>query len=94
VRNGDDQAVHDDQPFHAFMGETFEEPAADVSPGSSQLMLRKNTHDPGIEVVESQVITARLGGPGREPGEVYLDAYDAAASRFPVNRQLPRPCLS
>ena len=26
LRNGDDQAVHDDQPFHTFMGETFEEP--------------------------------------------------------------------
>ena len=60
LRNGDDQVVHDEQLFHALVGETFEEPAADVSSGSSQLMLRKNTHDPGMEVVESQVTTARL----------------------------------
>jgi len=56
-------------------------------------MLRKNAHDPGSEVVESQVTTARLVGPGREPREVYPDAYDAAAAQVPGESPTATPPL-
>ena len=45
LRSGDDQAGHDGQTCHTFIGETFEETATDASPDFSRLMLRTNTYE-------------------------------------------------